>query len=920
MTTVVTRRRARRDLGILAVWTTLVAFAVLLAIAEPRLLLQTIDRGARQAVASAGARTDVVVQGQVGMPRQGSDLPLIRPTAFESLAAAIPSRLPSAVASVYSGATTAVIGPTTLVFRVNGHLAAGANPVEAGLAMITSQNSKAMTVVSGRLPSAGSGTSAGSGSAPAVPVEVAIAQAAATAAGVKVGDILTVSSVTGLAASQSAGTLDVKVVGIVREAAGLAARTSPWQDIPGLWSPQVPPATDHFDPLVVGMLASPAGIAAASATYSDEFTGKIRLRLSASAFTSAIEARVASELSILRVHDERLVAKSDAQVTVQTEYLDALQSFPSQERAATAQMSIMIAGVLGVSIAVILLLSRLIVGRRMDEVALERARGASLVSIGLRALAESAIASAIATAIGTTLAWLLVPGPIVQPGVALVAIVFAVLSTPVQVVLQVRGQWAGRRIPANRRDRVDLVRRSAARRISIELTVLVIAVVALYSLTTRGLLETQTGGIDPLLASAPLLLAVAVTIVVLRLYRWPVRWLGALGRRSPGALGLLGAVRAQRSVAALPLLALTLAVALAVGGGLLVTTVRAGEETASWEHVGADVRVDSPVTDAQVATISKTKGVTDVASLFVKNGVQLRLGSGTNFATLIAVDDRFAGYVTRLPAGGTSTAGARALKLLAKPVPASDPLPVVVDSSFARQLTSRDIGAYYGLAFVPMHIVGTTKESPSGYLASPFIYVDRAALADRIHLDVTPRTVLVTGVGAEAAIAALHAKPSIVHTRTAWLEQRQHLALVSGVNTTMTLSSIAIALLAAIALIAIVLGGARERGRSLALLRTLGLRASLGWWLALSDLAPVVVAALVGGIAAGVGMVLLLEPAMGLRVLAGGLSEPQPTISFAVVGALAAGAILLLAFAVLVEVAFRRGDRLSEVLRVGESV
>ena len=919
MTTVITRRRARRDLGILAVWAALVAFAVLLAIAEPRLLLQTVDRGARQAVASAGARTDVVVQGQVGTPRAGSDVPLIHPTTFETLASAVPSRLPPALASVYSGSTTAVIGPTTLVFRVNAQpTPANATPLEAGIDMITSQNSKAMVVVSGRLPAAEPGSSAGV--AGVAPIEVVLPQAAATATELHVGDILTVSSVTGLAASPSAGTLDVRVVGIVREAAGLAARTSPWQDTPGLWSPEVPPASDHFDPLVVRMLAQPSGIAAASGTYSDEFTGKVRLRMSAAAFTSDAQARVAAELSILRVHDERLVGKSDAQLTVQTEYLDALQSFPAQERAATAEMSVMIAGVLGVAVGVILLLSRLIVGRRMDEIALERARGASLASIAGRALVESTVASAIATAIGGALAWLLVPGPIVQPAVAAVAIVFAVLSTPLQVVLQVRGQWAGRRIPANRRDRVDLVRRSAARRISIELTVLVIAGVALYSLTTRGLLETQTGGIDPLLASAPLLLAIAVTIVVLRLYRWPVRWLAALGRRSPGALGLLGAVRAQRSVAPLPLLALTLAVALAVGGGLLVTTVRAGEETASWEHVGADVRVDAPVTDAQVASISKAKGVTDVASLFVKNGVQLRLGSGTNFATLIAVDDRFAGYVTRLPAGGTTAAGARALKSLAKPVPATDPLPVVVDSSFARQLTSRDIGAYYGLAFVPMHIVGTTRESPRGYLAAPFIYVNRTALAERVSADVTPRELLVTGVGAEAAVAAIHQRPSTVHTRTAWLADRQALALVSGVSTTMTLSSIAIALLAVIALIAVVLGGARDRGRSLALLRTLGLRASLGWWLALSELAPVVIAALVGGIAAGVGMVLLLEPAMGLRVLAGGLTEPPPTISVALILALAAGAILLLAFAVLVEVVVRRGDRLSEVLRVGETV
>jgi len=914
MTTVIARRRARRDWGILAVWTALVAFTVLLALAEPRLLLQTIDRGARQAVASAGASTDVVLQAKVGSPHPMSDVPLVRPTSFVALADAIPSRLPPALARVYAGTTASVAGPTTLVFRVNGTpVPATGNPTEASLNMITPQNTKALSLVSGRLP-------VDTATAPGAPVDVAVPEAAATAAKLAVGDTITVSDLTGLAASPSGGVLSLKVVGIVREGAGIPARTSPWQDLPGLWAPDVPPESDHVDPLIVGMLASPSGIAAASASYSDEFAGRVRLRLEPSAFTSALEAKVATELGVLRAHDHQLAGKTGGELVVQTDYLNALESFPSEERAATAQMSVMIAGVLGVSIAVILLLSRLLVGRREAEVALERARGASLVSIGFRALVEAAVASAIGAVIGGVLAWALVPGPVVQPGVAAFALGFALLATPVQAVVQVRGQWAGRRVPANRRDRVDLGRRVAARRLSLEATVLVIAGVALYSLTTRGLLETRTGGIDPLLAAAPLLLAIAVTILVLRVYRWPVRWIGALARRSRGPLGLLGAVRAERSVAPLPLLALTLAVALAVGGGLLVATVRAGEETASWEHVGADVRVEAPVSDAQVAAVARAPGVTDVAPLFVKKGVQLRLGAGTDFATLIGTTDRFAGYVTSLPAGGTSAAGAAALRLLAKSAAETGPLPVVVDTSFARQLTSRDIGMYYGLAFVPLHIVGTTKEQPRGYLASPFIYVDRAALADRLQLDLIPHTLLVTGVGAERAVASLHVPASDLHTRAGWLSDRQHLALISGVNATMTLSSLSIALLAVIALLATALGGARDRGRSLALLRTLGLRSSLGWWLALSELAPVVIAAVLGGVASGVGMVLLLEPAMGLRVLAGGLTEPQPTISGLVIAALAGGAILLLVLAVLVEVIVRRRDRLSEVLRVGETV
>jgi putative ABC transport system permease protein len=123
-----------------------------------------------------------------------------------------------------------------------------------------------------------------------------------------------------------------------------------------------------------------------------------------------------------------------------------------------------------------------------------------------------------------------------------------------------------------------------------------------------------------------------------------------------------------------------------------------------------------------------------------------------------------------------------------------------------------------------------------------------------------------------------------------------------------------------IALIATALAGARDRGRSLSLLRTLGMRAGLGWWLALAELLPVVVASLIGGIVAGVGMLVLLEPSLGLQVLAGGESNPPTVISPGLIIGLVIAAIVLLVVAIVAETLAYRRDQLSEVLRVGESV
>jgi putative ABC transport system permease protein len=175
------------------------------------------------------------------------------------------------------------------------------------------------------------------------------------------------------------------------------------------------------------------------------------------------------------------------------------------------------------------------------------------------------------------------------------------------------------------------------------------------------------------------------------------------------------------------------------------------------------------------------------------------------------------------------------------------------------------------------------------------------------------------GPGAERAAAALDVPHRDVLSRTSWLDARQHLALVAGVGRMMAVSAGAAALFALIALIATVLAGARRRARSLSLLRTLGVRSRMAWWLALSEAAPVVVAALVGGIVAGAGIVLVSGPALGLAVLAGGVGEPVLLVSSAVILGVAAGAVAVLAMAIVAAVAAHRRDRLSEVLRVGET-
>jgi putative ABC transport system permease protein len=903
MTPLLVLRRARRDFAILLVWLALVAFAVALAVGQPRTLRETVDSGARQAVAAAGSNADLVVSADVSPHDSGERRP-VAPGEALAVAAAVPRHLPPTLRAVAAGEQVTVLGPQTALTQIDARALDGSQQIGVEMAMLAPQDVPALTISSGSLPESSSSST----------IDVVLSDASARVTGLAVGDVARVSTLPVSSAISGGHQLSLRVVGIVRDASPAGA--SPWSDTPNLWQPSVPKSADS--PIQVTVLASPAGIAKAAASYASPFVMTVRIGLDASRFTAAREASAGAEIIALSGHSAALGGGS-ADLDVSSGYGDALSAYPSQERSTVAQVSIVAAGAVGVAAAVLLLVSRMLVLRREAELVLERARGASLWSSAVRALLETVVSGALGMGIGLLLVELLVPGPFVEPLLLVFVLAVVVAAVPVQTVLLVRGAWTGRRVPANRADRVDLERRVRTRRIAIELTVLAVAIAAFVSLASRGLLETQTNGVDLLLSSAPLLLAASVTIVILRVYRWPLRLAIAAGRRSTGPLGLLAAVRAQRSFAVLPLLALTLSVALAVGGGLLASTVSDGQVTASWQRVGADVRVNAPVTATQLANIAGAPGITTATAFSVRPGVQLRLTGGTNFATLVAIDARFPAFVRSLPAGGASPASADALKALFASGGSTASLPVVVDSYIGSQVSSANIGMYLGVKFIPLRVVGVTDDSQDGYLDAPFIYVDRAALSAQLAKAVPADVVLANGPGARTAVSALHAPSTRIHTRAGWLSARRNLALVSGVDQAIALATEATALAAVLALVIIVLSGARERGRSLALARTLGLAARQGWWLALAELAPVVVAALVGGIVAGVGIVVLLEPAMGLRQLAGGLSDPPPTVSASLIAGLALAAILLLLVAVLVEIAVRRSDRLSDVLRVGES-
>jgi putative ABC transport system permease protein len=338
---------------------------------------------------------------------------------------------------------------------------------------------------------------------------------------------------------------------------------------------------------------------------------------------------------------------------------------------------------------------------------------------------------------------------------------------------------------------------------------------------------------------------------------------------------------------------------------------------ASWQRIGADVRVEGTLTDQQLSALRSSPGVSAMSAQLVIPNAHVSSGVASALITLVGVDADFEEVLAQRPPS-SRIVGAERISALTAKVKEDEPLPVLATPRLARQLGTDPVNLVVdGLnrGEVDAVVVGTLDAGADGFETAPFIYIDRQSLIDRVGLEAHVNTVFIDGPGAKAAAAHLDGD---VFSRASWLADRHQRALVAGVRDLMLASTGSVALLALIALIASVLASSRRRGRTLALLRTLGLNRRLGWWLALSELGPVVLASVVVGGIAGVLAVLVLAPSFGLESLTGGIAAPDLSLSPVVLLAVAAAAVVVASLATLVEVVVHRRDKLSSVLRVGE--
>jgi putative ABC transport system permease protein len=565
-------------------------------------------------------------------------------------------------------------------------------------------------------------------------------------------------------------------------------------------------------------------------------------------------------------------------LTVSSPLLPDLALFLGTQAAVETVLLLLFVSLVVVGAAVILLAGRMLVARRQGELAILRARGGSLWQVAGLTLRGAVVAAGPGVLIGAGLAAAVVPGG-ASAGwpLAAIAILAALAGPPVIAV------WQHRRPapPANPALVTTAETRSTGparpwRRPVAEVTAIAASVAGLVVLHDQGVPAGGSGfGIDLYLAIVPVLVAVPVVVVMLRIYPLIIRGLLALSARGTGATGFVALSRAARSTltGALPAFALVLTLSLATFAGMVSQGIARGEITASWHVAGADVMIQAgpgsgPVAPAAVKAIGAVRGVrhaTEVwnTSWFTSFGQPISV-SAVDPASYAAV---VAG--TPFPPFPAGRIGAAAPNRV---LPPGAVVPVLASPSAAAILGTRPIQLDTLSATEPLtvRVVGTVSETPAQLSGGPFVIMPLLRLPGPAGAP-APNLLLATGSAIDhtqlSAVADRVIPGNVTMFRTGVLASLASSPLQHGAGLLITLT---IATAAALGLFVVILAlalGSAERGITLARLTVMGYERAAG--LVMAEAMPALLTAIAAGVACAIVLPLVIGSAIDLSAFTG---------------------------------------------------
>ncbi|HEX7223955.1 MAG TPA: FtsX-like permease family protein [Candidatus Limnocylindria bacterium] len=616
--------------------------------------------------------------------------------------------------------------------------------------------------------------------------------------------------------------------------------------------------------------------------------------------------------------------------TLQTALPSLLDRFAAEHRTTQAVLVTSAIGPASVALLAIGVLALLGLRRRRRALVLIRGRGGSAPQLTMSHIVEGLLLTAGPAALG---AWLAVQVVASRP-TSLAFMAAGIVALAATVVI------AGMTLPAalaslHALDRDDPSPIGASpRRLAFEGLAVVLAIGGVVLLRQRGLAGGSAagalGGVDPFLAAVPALVGIAVGIVTVRLYPYPVRLAGIVAGGARGLVPALGLRRAERQAGTghLPLIVLLLTVAIGTFSSTMLATIDRGQVDASWQAVGAAYRVGA------------ASGVPDEVDLAALPGVEATAGAheadatigiaGGGRSALVAIDaaayrDVTAGtpIAVDFPAEFYAEVGD------ARPGTTTNPIPAIVSSALRNtSTTSLNEGDVFELTyqarFATFVVADVRAELPTLPAGRTFIVVPRAHLAaGLIDRPLTTTSLFIRGDADATTEAALRealagAGAGVrLQSRAGQLAAFRDRPLVEAVERGFGLALAAAIGYAALAiLVSLTLAGS-ARARETAHLRTLGLDRRQVVALAILEHGPPVLVAVVAGLVLGVGVGWLVLPGLGLAAFTAAPRDPALTVSVGQLAVIVAALVAVVLMGVMIAAAVQRRTDPARAVREG---
>ncbi|MEV6540637.1 hypothetical protein [Streptomyces sp. NPDC051665] len=614
-----------------------------------------------------------------------------------------------------------------------------------------------------------------------------------------------------------------------------------------------------------------------------------------------------------------------------------LTTFTAQDQQARALATYAVDALAAVALATVAVAVRLLLRRRQPHLRLQRARGASTARLVLLRCAVAwpvvLVAALLGWATGRTLAPTDTSGS-PQPLPAALVTAVVLLTVPLMTWLAVREPRRPGRLRRTRR------KTAVGRRVVLELTVLLA--------TAAGVTALRSQGPDGILGAVPVLVALAVVLILLRVYPLVLRWVLRQTRRGRGVVAFVGAARAAHDAPAtgLALFVLVLTLGTAVFGGLVQRTVDDGLATGAAWTTGADASatVAGIVTPAGTAggvggTAAPTEIPTALQHLRILDLAGQTDGAAISQVAVITVDPRQltaiapkSALAAALLSGLTTPPGTR--------TGASTPLPsflspdlrasertggftttIVTQGKPPVNLTLKPVGTLTTAELRDPLLGPITAQIPAG---TPMLIT--TATADHLLLQQASGStvLLLKGNGpaapSPAALRSAAAKAlgplAQIRVRTEALRTLRADGLTQGLGTIYTTSSILAALSGLLALALELTLTSHERSRITSFLRTLGLGGKEAGAIHFLQLLPLALASAVGGTLLGLLEPRLLAGTLDLRQFTGGPAQPALHTDYSLTLALVAGVTALILAAAATETVLAHRRRLGAVLRL----